>query len=185
MESEAHGRQHGRQERHSSSAGLQSRAKPPHLRFAADILESPPDQPDFLHTVFCQVGLPRRATPHLKFERQMVSRIPVGEGRKPLFRPEMAPTPPHGPKPRLALVTSAPRPCGFLALSTAVVPCTTSCAPRHRHEWRESRISASRCGRCRHAGCPSAMATRPSMPSRSRSSQPGMPSIRNTTLDEA
>lgn len=75
------------------------------LRFAADIVESPPDQPDFLHTVLCQVGLPRRATAELKFERRngiaslLVEAGSLYSGQKWLQQPL-----PYGPKPRLALV---------------------------------------------------------------------------------
>jgi hypothetical protein len=75
------------------------------LRFAADIVESPPDQPDFLHTVLCQVGLPRRATVELKFERRngiaslLVEAGSLYSGQKWLQQPL-----PYGPKPRLALV---------------------------------------------------------------------------------
>lgn len=75
------------------------------LRFAAYIVESPPDQPDFLHTVLCQVGLPRRATPELKFERRnglaslLVEAGSLYSGQKWQQQPL-----PYGPKPRLALV---------------------------------------------------------------------------------
>jgi hypothetical protein len=75
------------------------------LRFAADIVESPPDRPDFLHTVLCQVGLPRRATAELKFERRnglaslLVEAGSLYSGQKWLQQPL-----PYGPKPRLALV---------------------------------------------------------------------------------
>ena len=40
------------------------------IRFATEIVETPPEKPDFLHSVLCQVGLPRRATSELKFERR-------------------------------------------------------------------------------------------------------------------
>jgi hypothetical protein len=33
------------------------------------IVSEPPDRNDFLHTVMCQVGMPRRATPARTFER--------------------------------------------------------------------------------------------------------------------
>jgi Plasmid encoded RepA protein len=75
------------------------------LRFAADIVDSPPDRPDFLHTVLCQVGLPRRATAELKFERRnglaslLVEAGSLYSGQKWLQQPL-----PYGPKPRLALV---------------------------------------------------------------------------------
>jgi hypothetical protein len=75
------------------------------LRFAADIVESPPDRPDFLHTVLCQVGLPRRATAELKFERRnglaslLVEAGSLYSDQKWLQQPL-----PYGPKPRLALV---------------------------------------------------------------------------------
>jgi hypothetical protein len=75
------------------------------LRFAADIVEGPPDQPDFLHSVLCQVGLPRRATLELKFERRnglaslLVEAGSLYSEQKWLQQPL-----PYGPKPRLALV---------------------------------------------------------------------------------
>ncbi len=75
------------------------------LRFAADIVDSPPDRPDFLHTVLCQVGLPRRATTELRFERRnglaslLVEAGSLYSGQKWQLQPL-----PYGPKPRLALV---------------------------------------------------------------------------------
>ena len=75
------------------------------LRFASDIQDTAPDQPDFLHTVLCQVGLPRRATAELKFERRnglaslLVEAGSLYSGQKWLQQPL-----PYGPKPRLALV---------------------------------------------------------------------------------
>jgi hypothetical protein len=75
------------------------------LRFASDIVRGPPDHPDFLHTVLCQVGLPRRATPELKFERRnglaslLIEAGSLYSGQKWLQQPL-----PYGPKPRLALV---------------------------------------------------------------------------------
>ena len=75
------------------------------LRFASDIAEGPPEQPDFLHTVLCQVGLPRRATAETKFERHngiaslLVEAGSLYSGQKWQEQPL-----PYGPKPRLALV---------------------------------------------------------------------------------
>jgi hypothetical protein len=75
------------------------------LRFATDIVEGPPDQPDFLHTVLCQVGLPRRATPEVRFERRnglaslLIEAGSLYSGHKWHQQPL-----PYGPKPRLALV---------------------------------------------------------------------------------
>jgi Plasmid encoded RepA protein len=75
------------------------------IRFATEIVESPPEKPDFLHTVLCQVGLPRRATPELKFERRnglaslLVEAGSLYSGQKWQQQPL-----PYGPKPRLALV---------------------------------------------------------------------------------
>ena len=75
------------------------------IRFATEIVEAPPEKPDFLHSVLCQVGLPRRATPELKFERRnglaslLVEAGSLYSGQKWQQQPL-----PYGPKPRLALV---------------------------------------------------------------------------------
>jgi hypothetical protein len=75
------------------------------IRFATEIVETPPDKPDFLHSVLCQVGLPRKATPELKFERRnglaslLVEAGSLYSGQKWQQQPL-----PYGPKPRLALV---------------------------------------------------------------------------------
>jgi hypothetical protein len=75
------------------------------IRFASEIVESPPEKPDFLHSVLCQVGLPRRATTELKFERRnglaslLVEAGSLYSGQKWQQQPL-----PYGPKPRLALV---------------------------------------------------------------------------------
>lgn len=39
------------------------------LKFAGEIADTPPERPDYLHTVLCQVGLPRSSTVARRFER--------------------------------------------------------------------------------------------------------------------
>jgi Plasmid encoded RepA protein len=75
------------------------------IRFAAEIAENPPERPDFLHTVLCQVGLPRRATSELKFERRngLASLLVEAGNLYSGERWQQQPLP-YGPKPRLALV---------------------------------------------------------------------------------
>ncbi len=66
---------------------------------------SPPDRTDFLHTVMCQVGLPRSFTPERTFERQngfMSILLEAGklfDGQQFVDRPL-----PYGATPRLVLV---------------------------------------------------------------------------------
>jgi hypothetical protein len=75
------------------------------LRFASEIAQTRPEQPDFLHTVLCQVGLPRRATAEPRFERRnglaslLIEAGSLYSGQKWHQQPL-----PYGPKPRLALV---------------------------------------------------------------------------------
>jgi hypothetical protein len=75
------------------------------IKFAAEIIESPPERPDYLHTVLCQVGLPRSATPELRFERTngkaslLVEAGSLWSGNTWLRQPL-----PCGTRPRLALV---------------------------------------------------------------------------------
>lgn len=54
-------------------AQLRSLLTPTELKLvsvAAEIMQDPPDRADFLHTVMCQVGLPRSQTDQRTFERQ-------------------------------------------------------------------------------------------------------------------
>ena len=75
------------------------------IKFAADIADAPPERPDFLHTVLCQVGLPRSATEQTRFERRngMASLLleagSLWSGKSWLQQPL-----PFGTRPRLALV---------------------------------------------------------------------------------
>ncbi len=75
------------------------------IRFAANIAEAPPSQPDFLHSVLCQVGLPRRETKGLTFERTngnasiLVEAGKLWDGKTWVQQPI-----PYGTRPRLALV---------------------------------------------------------------------------------
>jgi hypothetical protein len=75
------------------------------IRFASEIAETPPERPDFLHTVLCQVGLPRRATEGLRFERRNgMASLLVEAGSLYSNQTWMQQPLPYGPKPRLALV---------------------------------------------------------------------------------
>ncbi len=53
----------------SAPFGL-TRTESMQIAAGAEIAGGPPDRADFLHTVMCQVGLPRRQTPARFFERQ-------------------------------------------------------------------------------------------------------------------
>lgn len=75
------------------------------LRFAEEIMEGPAERPDFLHTVLCQVGLPRSATDAKRFERTngkaslLVEAGSLWSGKQWIEQPL-----PNGTRPRLALV---------------------------------------------------------------------------------
>lgn len=70
-----------------------------------EIETAPPDREDFLHSILCQVGMPRRKTDERSFERisSAVSiRLDAGalfDGKKYIEQPL-----PYGPKPRLVMV---------------------------------------------------------------------------------
>jgi hypothetical protein len=72
---------------------------------AAEIMQEPPDRADFLHTVMCQVGMPRKAITERTFTRRngaVALEIEAGklwDGRE--WRPQPLP---YGTKPRLVLV---------------------------------------------------------------------------------
>jgi hypothetical protein len=75
------------------------------LKFASKIAGAPPDRPDFLHTVLCQVGLPRRATSERKFERTNGKASLLIEAGSLWNGSEWVDQPlPSGTRPRLALV---------------------------------------------------------------------------------
>jgi hypothetical protein len=69
------------------------------------ILENPPDRNDFLHTVMCQVGLPRRPTDSRTFERRsgFVS-VSLEAGRLWNGRDWIDQPLPYGTTPRLVMV---------------------------------------------------------------------------------
>jgi hypothetical protein len=76
------------------------------LLFAGDrIASEPPDRNDFLHTVMCQVGLPRRATEDRTFERRngLIS-ISLEAGRLYNGRHWIDQRLPFGTTPRLVMV---------------------------------------------------------------------------------
>lgn len=69
------------------------------------ILNEPPDRSDFLHTVMCQVGMPRRATTARVFERQNGPFSVLLEAGKLWTGTEWKPKPlPYGTTPRLVMV---------------------------------------------------------------------------------
>ena len=75
------------------------------IRLAVDIAETPPDRADFLHSVLCQVGLPRRETKAFTFERTngkasiLIEAGKLWNGKAWIQQPI-----PYGTRPRLALV---------------------------------------------------------------------------------
>jgi hypothetical protein len=72
---------------------------------AADIIETQADSPEFLHSVLCQVGLPRTQTDARSFQRSSgTSAIEIAAGQ--LYRRgKFVPAPmPYGAKPRLVLM---------------------------------------------------------------------------------
>lgn len=75
------------------------------LRFAGEIAEAPPERPDYLHTVLCQVGLPRSATVERRFERTNGKASLLLEAGSLWSGSEWIDQPlPSGTRPRLALV---------------------------------------------------------------------------------
>ena len=75
------------------------------LRFAAEIAGAPPERPDYLHSVLCQVGLPRRQTKSPTFERTNGNASLLIEAGK-LWNGSswVQQVLPYGTRPRLALV---------------------------------------------------------------------------------
>src|SRR3954468_16685014 len=71
----------------------------------ADIIESQCDKPEFMHSVLCQVGLPRARTEARIFERSSGhSSIMIEAGRLWTRRGWKAYPIPYGAKPRLVLL---------------------------------------------------------------------------------
>src|SRR5262249_55725319 len=69
------------------------------------IAKEPPERTDFLHTVMCQVGLPRRMTEARTFERQSGHVSILIESGKLFNRKEWVQYPlPYGTTPRLVMV---------------------------------------------------------------------------------
>ena len=75
------------------------------IRFAASIAEMPAERVDYQHSVLCQVGLPRRETKALTFERTngnaslLIEAGKLWNGKAWIQQPI-----PYGTRPRLALV---------------------------------------------------------------------------------
>lgn len=75
------------------------------VRLGSEIAMEPPARPDFLHSVLCQVGLPRRQVEGAIFERLngsvslLVEAGKLWSGKEWLLQPV-----PYGTRPRLALV---------------------------------------------------------------------------------
>ncbi|MGI4801229.1 MAG: replication protein RepA [Janthinobacterium lividum] len=75
------------------------------IRFSAEIAEAQPERPDYLHSVLCQVGLPRSRTQGTKFKRTngnaslLVEAGSLWDGTDWIEQPL-----PYGTRPRLALV---------------------------------------------------------------------------------
>lgn len=69
------------------------------------IIGEPPDRADFLHTVMCQVGMPRRATPDRSFERTSGPFSVLLEAGNLWNGQDWIPQPlPYGTTPRLVMV---------------------------------------------------------------------------------
>lgn len=72
---------------------------------AADIIETQADSPEFLHSVLCQVGLPRAQTEARSFQRSSGKAVIEIEAGKLYRRGKLVPAPlPYGAKPRLVLL---------------------------------------------------------------------------------
>jgi hypothetical protein len=72
---------------------------------AADIIETQADSPEFLHSVLCQVGLPRAKTEARSFQRSSGTAVIEIEAGKLYRRGKLIPAPlPYGAKPRLVLM---------------------------------------------------------------------------------
>ena len=72
---------------------------------AADIIEKQPRKPEFLHSVLCQVALPRARTEARSFQRSSGKAVVEVEAGKLYKRGKLVPAPlPYGVKPRLVLL---------------------------------------------------------------------------------
>jgi hypothetical protein len=72
---------------------------------AADIIETQANSPEFLHSVLCQVGLPRSKTEARSFQRSSGTAVIEIEAGKLYRRGQLVPAPlPYGAKPRLVLL---------------------------------------------------------------------------------
>ena len=75
------------------------------IRFSAEIMEAEPERPDYLHSILCQVGLPRSRTDSTKFQRTngnaslLVEAGSLWNGERWVEQPL-----PYGTRPRLVLV---------------------------------------------------------------------------------
>lgn len=75
------------------------------VRLAGEIAGAPPERPDYLHSVLCQVGLPRRRVEGTTFERTNGNASLLIEAGKLWNGKDWVPQPlPYGTRPRLALV---------------------------------------------------------------------------------
>ena len=75
------------------------------IRFSAEIAGAEPERPDYLHSVLCQVGLPRSATTATKFKRTNGSASLLVEAGSLWNGSDWIEQPlPYGTRPRLALV---------------------------------------------------------------------------------
>lgn len=75
------------------------------IKLGNEIAERPPERPDYLHSVLCQVGLPRRRVTSNTFERTNGNASLLIEAGKLWNGQEWLPQPlPYGTRPRLALV---------------------------------------------------------------------------------
>lgn len=72
---------------------------------AADIMDTQADSPEFMHSVLCQVGLPRAKTDARSFQRSSGTAAIEIEAGKLYRRGKFVPAPlPYGAKPRLVLM---------------------------------------------------------------------------------
>ena len=82
------------------------------VRLGSEIAMEPPTRPDFLHSVLCQVGLPRRRVVGDTFERMNGNVSLLVEAGKLWNGKEWQPQPlPYGTRPRLAWCMSAAKRC--------------------------------------------------------------------------
>lgn len=85
------------------------RPLPPTVRrvvnMVAEIMQDPPERPDFLHAVLCQVGMPRKRTEGRTFERRSGTASMLLEAGRIWHRGTWKERPlPYGTRPRLVMV---------------------------------------------------------------------------------